>query len=241
MSGPAAVAGLVFQILGRRRPSAQESSEVAGSAGQSDVDPGGRDRNIPRWLDPSLAAARRPVPLRAVVPSSRAAIAPRRVPMVFVTPGDELAGLHHVRYDGVPLLDRPDDVLGRMMVELDAGDEVEVVGGAEIWTHVRTPNNLVGWVPSMTLVAVSAAPAEDVPEPPVAIDLDPPADAEEPIALEALFEAIAAQRMALRVPQPAVEVAPTPPRRRARTPRTEAPATPTPRRRGAKAKPAEEP
>ena len=84
--------------------------------------------------------------------------------MVFVTPGDELAGLHHVRYDGVPLLDRPDDVLGRLMQELDGGDEVEVLGGAEIWTHVRTPNNLVGWVPSMTLVAVSAAPAEDVPD-----------------------------------------------------------------------------
>ena len=125
--------------------------------------------------------------------------------MVFVTPGDELAGLHHVRYDGVPLLDRPDDVLGRMMVELDAGDEVEVVGGAEIWTHVRTPNNLVGWVPSMTLVAVSAAPAEEFPNHLSRSTSIPPPDAEEPIALEALFEAIAAQRMALRVPQPAVE------------------------------------
>ena len=142
--------------------------------------------------------------------------------MVFVTPGDELAGLHHVRYDGVPLLDRPDDVLGRMMQELDGGDEVNVLARAEIWTQVRTPNNLVGWVPSMTLVAVSAAPAEDVPEPPVAIDLDPPAVAEEPIALEALFEAIAAQRMALRLPQPAVEATPTPPRRRSRTPKAEA-------------------
>ena len=95
--------------------------------------------------------------------------------MVFVTPGEELAGLHHVRYDGVPLLDRPDDVLGRLMQELDGGDEVNVLECAEIWTQVRTPDNLVGWVPSMTLVAVSASPAEDVPEPPVAIDLDLPA------------------------------------------------------------------
>ena len=161
--------------------------------------------------------------------------------MVFVTPGEELAGLHHVRYDGVPLLDRPDDVLGRLMQELDGGDEVKVLERAEIWTQVRTPDNLVGWVPSMTLVAVSAAPAEEVPEPPVAIDLDLPAVAEEPIALEALFEAIAAQRMALRLPQPAVEATPTSPRRRSRTPKAEAPPTPTRRRRqGTKATPAEE-
>ena len=80
-----------------------------------------------------------------------------------------------------------------------------------------------------------------VPEPPVAIELDPPAVEEEPIALEALFEEIAAQRMALRGPQPANEVAPTPQRRRARTPRTEAPPTPTPRRQGARRRPPRNP
>ena len=230
MSGPAAVAGLVFHILGRRRPS--ESSEVAGSAAglQSAADPGGRDRSVPRWLDPALAAARRPDRSPAVAPGARAPIARARAPMVFVTPGEELAGLHHVRYDGVPLLDRPDDVLGRLMQELDGGDEVNVLERAEIWTQVRTPNNLVGWVPSMTLVAVSAAAAEEVPAPPVAIDLDPAAEAEEPIALEALFEAIAAQRMAMRLPQPVVEAAPSSPRRRARTSKAEAPSTPTRRR-----------
>jgi hypothetical protein len=154
--------------------------------------------------------------------------------MVFVTPGEDLAGLHHVRYDGVPLLDRPDDVLGRLMQELDGGDEVNVLARAEIWTQVRTPDNLVGWVPSMTLVAVSASPAEEVPEPPVAIDLDLSATAEEPIALEALFEAIAAQRMALRTPQPAVDTTPPPSRRRPRTPKApkaDAPPTPTRQRR----------
>jgi len=160
--------------------------------------------------------------------------------MVFVTPGDELAGLHHVRYDGVPLLDRPDDVLGRTLQELDGGDEVNVLGCSEIWTQVRTPTNLVGWVPSMTLVSVALVPAEEVPEPPVAIDIAPPAVAEEPFALEALLEAVAAQRLALRMPQPAVEAAPTSPPRRARTPKAEAPPTPTRRRRqGSKQTPAD--
>ena len=243
MSGPAGVAGRVFHILGRRRPS--DASEVAGSGAglQSAVDPGGRDRSVPRWLDPALAAARRPDRSPAVATRVRSHVGPVRAPLVFVTPGEELAGLHHVRYDGVPLLDRPDDVLGRLLQELDGGDEVNVLARAEIWTQVRTPDNLVGWVPSMTLVAVSASPAEEIPEPPVAIALDLPAVAEEPIALEALFEAIAAQRMALRLPQPAVEATPTPPRRRSRTPKAESPPTPAPtrrRRQGTKATPAEE-
>lgn len=240
MSGPAGVAGRMFHILGRRRPS--DASEIEGSSAglQSAVDPGGRDRSVPRWLDPALAAARRPDRSPAVAPGARAPIARARAPMVFVTPGEDLAGLHHVRYDGVPLLDRPDDVLGRLMQELDGGDEVNVLECAEIWTQVRTPDNLVGWVPSMTLVAVSAVVVEQVPEPPVAIELDAPAVEEEPIALEALFEAIAAQRMALRVPQPAVEATPTSQRRRVRTPKAEAPPTPTRRRQGAKATPAEE-
>jgi hypothetical protein len=146
--------------------------------------------------------------------------------MVFVTPGEDLAGLHYVRYDGVPLLDRPDEVLGRTLRELDGGDEVEVLERAEIWAQVRTPNNLTGWVPSMTLADVSAAAAEDGPGPSVVVDLDPPAVEEEPIALEALLEAVAAQRMALREPQPAVETAPTSPRRRARTPKADAPPAP---------------
>ena len=126
--------------------------------------PSTRGAAIARFLAgsiPSLAAARRPDRSPAVAPDRRAAAAPVRGPMVFVTLGDELGGLHHVRYDGVPLLDRPDDVLGRPMQELDGGDEVNVLERAEIWARVRTPDNLIGWVPCMTLVAVSADPAED--------------------------------------------------------------------------------
>ena len=244
MSGPAAVAGLVFLILGRRRT----SSEVAASAIGQPVDTGGRDRNVPRWLDPAIAAARRPDRSSAVARSAAAAVPRTRPPLVFVTPGGALAGLHYVRYDGVPLLDRPDDVLGRTLQELDGGDEVDVLERAEIWAQVRTPDNLIGWVPSMTLADVSAAAALNRPDPAIALEVDPPAPQEEPIALEALFEAIAAQRMASRAPQPAVEAAPASPPRRSRTPKAEAaepstvdaPPPPTRRRRAAKATPAEE-
>lgn len=247
MSGPAAVAGLVFLILGRRR----SSSEVAGSAISRPVETGGRDRNIPRWLDPAIAAARRPDRSSAVARSAAAAMPRTRPPLVFVTPGEDLAGLQYVRYDGVPLLDRPDDVLGRTMQELDGGDEVEVLQRGEIWARVRTPDSLIGWVPSMTLADVSAAAALNGPDPSIAIVVDPPAP-EEPIALEALFEAIAAQRMARREPQPAVETAPESPRRGSRkpkaeaspavnaTPQVDAPPAPTRRRRAATATPADE-
>lgn len=239
MSG---VAGIVQLMLGRRRLAAGES-EVGESAAPA-VDAGSRDRTLPRWLDPSVAAARRPDLRSAVVPDRGAAVAPARDPMVFVTPGDELGGLHYVRYDGVPLLDRPDDVLGWTMLELNGGDEVNVLERAEIWARVRTPNNLVGWIPGMTLAAGSGHPADGLADAPAAGDLDLPAMVEEePIALEALLEAVAARRLALREPPP--QAVPASPRRRTRKPKAEAataeaPPTSTRRRVQPKAMPAEE-
>ena len=117
MSG---VTGIVQLVLGRRRLSAGES-EVGASAAPA-PDAGGRDRTLPRWLDPSVAAARRPDRLPAVPPDRYAVTAPARGPMVFATRGDELGVLHHVRYDGVPLLDRPDDVLCWAIDMLDGQD-----------------------------------------------------------------------------------------------------------------------
>ena len=231
MSG---VAGRVLLMLGRGRPSDQESD--AGASAALAVDAAGRDRTLPRWLDPSIAAARSPHRSPTVAPDRRAP-APPRAPMVFVAPGDELGALHHVRYDGVPLLDRPDDVLGHTMQELDGGDQVDVLERAEIWARVRTPHDLIGWVPGMTLAAVSADPAEG---PGLASDHDLQVAAEEPIALEALFAAVAARRLALRTPPP--EAVPASPRRRTRKPKAEAPPPPKPRRRKPASAPrAEEP
>ena len=130
-----------------------------------------------------------------------------------------------------------------MLRELDGGDEVEVLECAEIWAQIRTPNNLIGWIPSMTIAAVSASAAEDDRETAVVIDL--PAEADEPMGLEALLEAVAAQRLARREPEPTVEAALKPARPRVRKPRAkrspapkrspgpEAQPSPTPRRRRA--------
>ena len=66
--------------------------------------------------------------------------------------------------------------------------------------------------------AAAEDPAEDAR---ATIDRDLPPDAEEPIALEALFAAVAARRLALRQPPP--EASPASPRRRTRKPKSEAP------------------
>ena len=129
----------------------------------------------------------------------------------------------------MPLLDRPDDVLGHTLQQLDAeGLQVDVLERAEIWARVRTPHDLIGWVPGMTLAAVSADSAED---PSLRVTKVFDRAAEEPMALEALFAAVAARRLALREPEPPVEAAPPSPRRRQRKPNAEAPLPPKPRRR----------
>ncbi len=116
------------------------------------------------------------------------------------------------------------------MRELDGGDEVEVLERADVWAHVRTPNNVVGWIPRMTLAALSA---EGGPDHTVAIERDLPAAADEPIALEALLEIVAARRLARPEPELPVQAVPRSARPRTRKPKAEASPSPTRRRRQA--------
>ncbi len=45
-----------------------------------------------------------------------------------------------VRYAVVPVLDRPDEVLGLKVSDIGAGDEVQVVGGSGAFLEVLCPN-----------------------------------------------------------------------------------------------------
>ena len=56
-----------------------------------------------------------------------------------------------VRYAMVPVLDRPDEVLGLQVGGLTSGDEVQVVGGAGAFIEVLCPNGDQGWVHRTTL------------------------------------------------------------------------------------------
>jgi hypothetical protein len=191
----AVIAASFLGILVRRRrqgPPASESAESDEATPMTGL-PAGRDRNLPRWLDPSVAAARfRTDSTTAARAALVAPPAPKRLPDLFSQPLDELIERAAVRYDGVPLLDRPDDVLGQTQRELDGGDEVEVLERGDIWSRVRTPHGSLGWLPTMTIATVATPPVEEPPlAPPVMAEL--PARVDEP-RLESILAAILAQR-----------------------------------------------
>ncbi len=115
------------------------------------------EANMPRWRRPSLMAARFADPKR-YDPSNR-------TPMRF-TPdtAPPTAELRVVRYAMVPLLDRPDEVLGMQMADLMAGDELQVVESSGAYWEVVTAEGERGWVHRTTLGMPNAMPREAEPE-----------------------------------------------------------------------------
>ena len=56
-----------------------------------------------------------------------------------------------VRYAVVPVLDRPDEVLGLRLSDLGSGDEVQVVGASGAFLEILCPNGEKGFVHRTTL------------------------------------------------------------------------------------------
>ena len=139
---------------------------VLPSAIVPDVD--ASEADVPRWRRESVKAAR----FGAVAATASAG---RRPMLVFATPPDAETGRWVVRFDAVALLTEPDEVFGQRVVELDAGDEVEMTGHRAAWYQVRTPRGQEGWLQSMTVEpfvdghrpAAAPSPAEPEPEAPV--------------------------------------------------------------------------
>jgi hypothetical protein len=104
------------------------------------VDP---EANMPRWRRPSLLEARRADPTRQ---------APvYRLPMRFLDGRTNHPDLRIVRYATVPVLDRPDEVLGIKLADLEQGDEVLAVGAAGVFVEVTCATGDHGWVHRTTL------------------------------------------------------------------------------------------
>lgn len=105
-----------------------------------DVDP---EAGVPRWRRKSLIEARRSDP-RLNIPT-------RKVSRRFSEHDAAGLDIRVVRYAIVPVLDRPDEVLGLRLSDLDQGDEVGVVGASGAFLEITCPNGDRGWVHRTTL------------------------------------------------------------------------------------------
>lgn len=122
------------------RPGLGTALEVMAPQVDAVVNP---EANMPRWRRPSLLEARSSDPTRQV-PT-------HRLPMRFAGSESGTADVRVVRYAMVPVLDRPDEVLGMQVGGLSSGDEVQVVGGSGAFIEVLCPNGDQGWVHRTTL------------------------------------------------------------------------------------------
>lgn len=172
---------------------APEASTVPIVAAQAAIEP--EEAGIPRWRRASLKEAR--------FKSERSA-APVIRQLTFAGPAREGVERSVVRYDLVPLLDRPDEVTGVPLAEVRGGDEVEVISKRGVWTEIRTPSGRAGWVHRTTIQAMEPAasaddavlarsqPARQITEPDVD---DPPAGLDQMLA-DIVAKRLAAARMA---------------------------------------------
>lgn len=127
------------------RPSIETALDAMAPQVEAPVD---LEANMPRWRRPSLLEARH-------ADYSRQAPT-HRVPMLFGEGSGEV-DVRVVRYAVVPVLDRPDEVLGLQLSDLAAGDEVQVVGTSGAFIEVLCPNGDRGWVHRTTLGQRGAA------------------------------------------------------------------------------------
>jgi hypothetical protein len=121
-------------------PDARRDAVLDSMAPGAEVDP---ESLMPRWRRPSLLAARRADPTRVT--------RVERTPLRFGATAEPSPNRRIVRYAVVSLLDRPDEILGRQVSDLMAGDEVEVLDNGGPFWEILCPDGMRGWVHRTTL------------------------------------------------------------------------------------------
>lgn len=127
---------------------------------------------MPRWRRPSLKTARYASPKIVALPSPA---------MTFARAPSSGLERRKVRYDLVALTDLPDEIRGIQVGQLQANDEVEVLGRRGAWVQVRTPLGAEGWIHRTTLQSTEPPPEPVTPVPvvvpPTLLEAALPADA----------------------------------------------------------------
>ena len=144
------LAGVVGMVgLVRRRPDLDpvdivDEHPVIAAMAPDAIGPADPEASMPRWRRPSLLAARHADPSRnGLEERPQMRFRPEVAPTT--------AELRLVRYAVVPLLDRPDEVLGMQVMDLIAGDEVRVIETSGAFWEVACPDGERGWVHRTTL------------------------------------------------------------------------------------------
>lgn len=140
----------IAAMMAPRAPAPAPASASAARSGITAIDamappaatPLDPEANMPRWRRPSLLEARH-ADYSRMTPAAR-------MPMRFADDGTEL-DVRVVRYAVVPVLDRPDEVLGLRQGDLASGDEVQVLASSSAFVEVLCPNGDRGWIHRTTL------------------------------------------------------------------------------------------
>lgn len=138
----------IFWLLLRRRP---EPPMAAGAASTPAVGMGaparpvpGEEAALPRWLRPSLQAARQ----------AGWGVPPPRASVRFRHPAAPGVDRREIGYRLVRVADGPDDLESEEIGRFDRGDQVEILETKGGFVRVRGADGLEGWVQQAAIVSI---------------------------------------------------------------------------------------
>jgi hypothetical protein len=134
----------IFWVLLRRRPDSPRPAAATAPSASTGGPGGALEEAIPRWLRPSLQAARQ---AGWGVPPPRAAVR-------FTGPAAPGVDRREIGYRLVRVADGPDDFRSEEVGRFDRGDQVEILESKGPFVRVRGADGLEGWVQQAAIVSI---------------------------------------------------------------------------------------